>query len=48
MLLKINVTSYEGNDAVDRSRGNVSKAEDTIEAARKEINVRNASYFKNI
>lgn len=39
MLLKIGDESYEGNDAVERSKGNVAKAEDTIEAAQKEINV---------
>lgn len=40
MLFKIEDASYEGNEAVERSKGNVSKAEDTIEAAQKEINVR--------
>lgn len=39
MLFKIEDASYEGNEAVERSKGNVSKAEDTIEAAQKEINV---------
>ncbi|RVE52211.1 hypothetical protein evm_003130 [Chilo suppressalis] len=38
MLLKIEDESYEGLEAVERSKGNVSKAEDTIEAAQKEIN----------
>ncbi|XP_049885206.1 laminin subunit gamma-1 [Pectinophora gossypiella] len=38
MLFKIEEESYDGNDAVERSKGNVSKAEDTIEAAQKEIN----------
>lgn len=42
MLLKIDGASYEGNEAVDRSKGNVSKAEEIIEAAQKEINV---SYY---
>lgn len=39
MLFKIEDESYEGYEAVERSKGNVSKAEDTIEAAQKEINV---------
>lgn len=39
MLFKIEDESYEGNESVERSKGNVSKAEDTIEAAQKEINV---------
>lgn len=39
MLYKIEAESYDGNEAVERSKGNVSKAEDTIEAAQKEINV---------
>ncbi|XP_050361187.1 laminin subunit gamma-1 [Nymphalis io] len=38
MLFKIEDESYEGNESVERSKGNVSKAEDTIEAAQKEIN----------
>ncbi|XP_037977855.2 laminin subunit gamma-1 [Plutella xylostella] len=38
MLLKVDAGSYEGKDAVERSMGNISKAEDTIEAAQKEIN----------
>ncbi|KAL0851757.1 hypothetical protein ABMA28_000069 [Loxostege sticticalis] len=38
MLFKIEDESYEGYEAVERSKGNVSKAEDTIEAAQKEIN----------
>ncbi|XP_068633205.1 laminin subunit gamma-1 [Battus philenor] len=38
MLYKIEDESYEGNESVERSKGNVSKAEDTIEAAQKEIN----------
>lgn len=40
MLFKIEDESYDGNEAVDKSKGNVSKAEDTIEAAQKEISVR--------
>ena len=40
MLFKIEDESYDGNEAVEKSKGNVSKAEDTIEAAQKEINVR--------
>lgn len=39
MLYKIEEESYEGNEAVEKSKGNVSKAEDTIEAAQKEISV---------
>lgn len=39
MLFKIEDESFDGNEAVERSKGNVSKAEDTIEAAQKEINV---------
>uniref|UniRef100_A0A2A4JWY1 Laminin subunit gamma-1 n=1 Tax=Heliothis virescens TaxID=7102 RepID=A0A2A4JWY1_HELVI len=38
MLFKIEDESYDGNEAVEKSKGNVSKAEDTIEAAQKEIN----------
>ncbi|XP_075991196.1 laminin subunit gamma-1 [Anticarsia gemmatalis] len=37
MLRKIEDESFEGNEAVEKSKGNVSKAEDTIEAAQKEI-----------
>lgn len=40
MLMKIEEECIDGNDAIDKSKGNVSKAEDTIEAAQKEINVR--------
>lgn len=39
MLFKIEDESYEGNESIERSKGNVSKAEETIEAAQKEINV---------
>lgn len=46
MLFKIEDESYDGNEAVERSKGNVSKAEDTIEAAQKEINV-STSIWKN-
>lgn len=38
--MKIEEECIDGNDAIDKSKGNVSKAEDTIEAAQKEINVR--------
>lgn len=46
MLFKIEDESYEGNESVERSKGNVSKAEDTIEAAQKEINVSHILYMK--
>lgn len=45
MLFKIEDESYEGNEAVDKSKGNVSKAEDTIEAAQKEISVSKTYYY---
>lgn len=50
MLFKIEDESYEGNESVERSKGNVSKAEDTIEAAQKEINVNllNVYYYISI
>lgn len=43
MLFKIEDESFDGNEAVEKSKGNVSKAEGTIEAAQKEINVKNLS-----
>lgn len=39
MLRKIEDESYDGKEAVAESRASLSKAEDTIEAAGKEINV---------
>lgn len=48
MLFKIEDESYDGNEAIEKSKGNVSKAEDTIEAAQKEINVRPASILIRI
>lgn len=48
MLYKIEAESFDGNEAVDRSKGNVSKAEDTIEAAQKEINVSDKPFTFNV
>lgn len=39
MLFKIEDESIDGNEAVENSKANLAKAEDTIEAAQTEINV---------